>query len=157
MTTPTPFLPNTRFFPLEGEYLQRELNLFYNDCAGAINGKDIALYTKEATSTGQKFFAADGKSATRATMRKGFTFPSILNGTTSTPHGITVVPTTQFTRIYGTANRTSTRFFPLPYINVITPADSIQLSISATDVVLTTTTGNYTDCMAIVIIEYIPS
>lgn len=156
MTNPSPFLPNTRFFPSDPGYMQREINLVYNDLANAINMKDIGLYTTQATSTGQLFFSTTGNTTSRPTLRQVFTAPSILNGTTSIAHGINIQPTTVFTRIYGNATQPSTMWLPIPYINVAAPADSIQLRVNGTNIEIITTTANYTAFSAMIILEFIP-
>lgn len=149
-----PLLQNTRFFPEEPELLQRELNNMYLDVAAAVNSRDIAVYTSVSGPNGQKFFIGSSVPLSDV-IRVCFFIPSILNGATTLAHGITIIPTTRFTRIYGTGSNPSTQFIPIPYINVAAPADSVQLDVNTTNIVLTTTTANYTSYSAVIVLEYI--
>lgn len=75
--------------------------------------------------------------------------------TLSVPHNIAVNPAFTFTRIYGCAsNPTTLSFLPLPYVSATT-ANIIELSVTATNVVIKTGSNRsgYTTCY--VILEYL--
>lgn len=153
----TSLLPTSRFFPLEQVYLPRELQNAWTDLATSINARESGIYSLDATPCGQSYYGLTGNTSSRSVLRKVFSLTSIANGVNSIAHSINITPTTQFTRIFGAANRPSTSFVPLPYVNVATPADGIALAINATNILVTTTTGNWTAYSASIVVEYIPN
>ncbi len=150
----SPLLSGTRYFPEDSLLLQREIINAYVDIANAVNAREIGIYSLQQEVTGQKFFI-QRNSASSDVGRKCFQIPSILNGTTTIPHGIDIQGITVFTHIYGTATNPSTSFLPIPYVNVGTPANGIQLSVNATNIVLTTTSADYTAYSAVIILEFV--
>ena len=155
MTTNTTFLPSAKFFPEDIDRLRKELTLSYSDTAAAVNNRDIAIYSTNFQACGQKYFIPNASNANSDVGRICFDIPSILNGVTTVAHGQTLRPTSVFTRIYGTGTNPSTLYIPIPYVNVAVPANGIQLSVNATNIILTTTSADYTAFRAIIVLEYI--
>lgn len=151
----TSLLPASRFFPQDISLLQRELVLAYSDTAKAVNNRDIAIYATTFEPCGQKYFIIGNDNKASDVGRICFDIPSILNGVTTVAHGQTLRPTSVFTRIYGTGTNPSTLYIPIPYVNVAVPANGIQLSVNATNIILTTTSADYTAFRAIIVLEYI--
>jgi hypothetical protein len=77
------------------------------------------------------------------------------NTTASVAHGISVTANTVFTRIYACGTNPNTKFVPIPYVNVGTPGDGVELWVDTTNVNIKTTTANWTSYTAIVVVEYL--
>lgn len=155
------FLPTTLILPESEEMAEYTLALtdYLKKIIQALNDKDIAQYVLSEIVTGQKFFTPADNNSFRFTYRKVINFGSLPNaGISSVAHGINVDANTIFTRIYGVANDPNVSFIPLPFINTITPGDSVELDVDPTNVNIETTTGNYTSyTTTYVILEYLKS
>lgn len=147
----SPYIPNQRFFPAEGEFLQRELNNSYTDISNAVNARDIAIYSQSTTSTGQRFdFIPDDQS--QESMRKVILFGAIPAGNTQVlPHGLTGFTT--FTRIYGVA-QTATLWRPLPYASSVA-ANNVELFVDFTNITIINGAAAPAIVSAIVVVEFI--
>lgn len=134
-----------------------------NEIALSVNIRDAAYYNTQEFVSGQLFFpnpAANDTSSSANDFRQGMRmvidFGSLPNaGSKSVAHGITVSATTSFTRIYATASdQVAFSYIPIPYASS-TAANNIELSVSATNVTITTGSNrtNFTTC--IVVLEYL--
>jgi hypothetical protein len=163
---PNFLLPENFILPDDPEEFRVKLRQHLNDIAIAVNNNVYGLFSSEETFTGKDFlptFSTDRSQ--NATFRDVFrvvidtgTLPNA--GTSTTPHGITTTQNFSITTIYGGATdpgvSTITRGIPLPYINTTTPGDSVEVDIDATNIRITTTTGNYTSfTRSFIVIEYI--
>lgn len=147
-----------------GEFLVK-LRQYLNSMAQVINRKDSGQYLAQEVITGSTFLptfsTGSANLLNRSVVRKVIDTGALPNSTTSTTaHGITTTQNYSFTKIYGCATdpgaSTITAAIPLPFINTGTPGDSVQLDIDATNVRITTTTGNYTAyTRSFVVLEYI--
>ena len=151
------FLPVYEVIPQDLGQLNIRLSQIYTAIALSANLKEIALYNPIEQINGQQWFVPSDNNRKRLGLRTVVDFGTLPNsGTTSVAHGITVDSNTFFTRIYGCATDPSTRFIPIPYVNVGTPGDGVEIDVDTTNVNITTTTGNYTGfTTCYVVLEYL--
>lgn len=161
------FLPENYIFPEnDTEQYDVKLRQYLNNIASAVNNKDSGLYTDEEVVTGQRFLPIfiTNKSESliyRDVFRTVVDFGVLPNNSTkNVAHGITTTEDFSIVRFYGTATdpgaSTLQTAIPIPYVNVATPSDGVQLSMGATNVSITTTTANFTSfTRCFIIIEYI--
>lgn len=145
------------------EFLVR-LRQSMNDIAMILNIKDTGYYVDQEFVNGQAFFPDPTLSSTtsqtpvlRQVFRTVVNFGTLPNtGTTTVAHGIDIVAAVAFTftRIYGAATDPNTEFIPLPYASP-TDADNIELSVDATNVIITTGSDRTAFTTTYVILEYI--
>lgn len=129
-----------------------------------LNLKDTGYYSTDSFITGQRFFPKPGltsQSATtpdfRQTYRKVVNFGALPDTTTkNVAHGITCDDNTIFTRIYGVAtDPTGTySYLPLPYASN-TLVNNIDLSVTGTNVSITTGIDRTAYTIVYVIIEWL--
>lgn len=161
------FLPESYIFPEEdpAEY-DVVLRQYLNNISSAVNTKDSGLYTDEEVITGQQFLPTYSTATStninyRNVFRKVIDFGTLPNASTkNVAHGITTTQDFSIIRLYATATdpaaSTLQTAIPIPYVNVTTPSDGVQLDMDATNVSITTTTGNYTNyTRCFIIVEYI--
>ena len=161
------FLPESYIFPEDNfEEYDVKLRQYLNNMANAVNTKDSGLYTDEEVITGQQFlplYSTDTSSNVnyRNVFRKVIDFGALPDSSTKTvAHGISTTEDFSIVRLYATATdpgaSTLQTAIPIPYVNVADPADGVQLSMGATNMSITTTTGNYTVyTRCFVVVEYI--
>jgi hypothetical protein len=138
-----------------------------NNMAIVINTKDSAYYSTQEFLNSQLFFAnpsMDSNTANGIQLRQAFRttidFGALPNaGTKSVAHNIDIsiiIPLTtfSFTRIYGAASKPDqTSFIPLPYSSA-TLINNIELSVTDTDIVITTSI-DYSAYNGIIVVEYL--
>lgn len=161
------FLPESYIFPEnDPDEYDVKLRQYLNSMATAVNTKDSGLYTSEEVITGQNFIPIFSTTSSsnlifrdvyRIAVDTG-TLPS--TATKSVAHGISTTEIYSIVKLYGAATdpgvSTLTSGIPLPYVNVTTPTDGIELSIDATNILITTTTANFsTYTRSFVVVEYI--
>jgi len=160
------FLPTSYIFPIDSEQLRISLTQIYTNLTYAINSKDTGYYVLDEFACGQVYFPSStslsGKTSTfREVFRKIIDFGTLPNNTTkSVAHGIATNQNFVFTRIYATATysgvSTINSAIPIPYINVASPSDSVQINVDATNINITTTTANYVNyTRCYVVLEYV--
>lgn len=138
-----------------------------NNISLLLNIKDSGYYSLQEFINGQLFFPNPALDSTtpqspsyRQVFRTVVNFGPLPNATTtSIPHNIqidTVLPTNySFTRIYGAAtNPDQTSFLPLPYSSV-TAGSNIEMSVTDTDVVITTDADYSAYTNVYCVLEYI--
>lgn len=146
------FVVETRFFHTnDPASLGVELNQMYRDLSQAINQRTVGIYATESALTGNKLYGI--QSRPMSTYRVLLTATSIANGVTTIPHLITNLSDVLLLSLTGGASD-SPSFISLPYVNVGAPANGIQLSMDATNVYITTTTGDYASYSALIVVEY---
>jgi hypothetical protein len=134
-----------------------------NNISLALNIKDTGLYNVIEVVNGQIFFpnpalnsSTPQTPAFRQVYRTVVDFGALPNAATkSVTHGIQITPTTTFTRIYATAsNLTGDTYIPIPYASP-TAANSIEISVDATNVNITTAIDYSAYTICYVILEYL--
>lgn len=140
-----------------------------NNIIIALNDKESGLYSQSEILNGQLFYpdyaivnSSSGTSAQyRQVFRKVIPTGALPNtGTSTTAHGITLLPaagntTFRATRIYGAATDPAARIFlPLPYASP-TLNQNISVYVDATNVVITTGINRTAFTDSHVCIEYI--
>lgn len=155
------FIAQTEHYPEDGERLRLKLKESYENIAQNINRRDISIYDTEETPTGQQFFATTANLRNpRDTYRSVVNFGALPNATTtSVAHNISVANNTIFTRIYGVATHpTNTdpnpKSLPLPYSTETANGD-IELYVTDTNVVITTSIDYSAYTTTYIILEYI--
>jgi len=142
----TPFVPIYRQFPVEDKInLEKQLVNFHIQSNQAINNREIALYNNNSVQTGQKWNDNQGNSYNG--FRIVLYFSSILNGTTTIAHGISYK---KITALWGTADNGTTTI-PLEHS---TSTEAVSLTVNSTNVVITTTTANWTAYSGRIVLEY---
>lgn len=123
----------------------------------AVDLKDTGFYALTEFVNGQSFFPDPALDSTtlqspvqRQVFRKVIDFGTLPNtGTLTVPHGLTITSAWSFTRIYATASdQIALKYIPVPSLGV-------NLTVDATNVIITTTANfsNYTECY--VVLEFI--
>jgi len=133
-----------------------------NNIALAVNLKDSGYYNTLEFVNSQLFFpnpALSSKTAQTAVFRqvyrKVINFGALPNtGAKSVNHYIDVNPAFSFTRIYATATNPDVEFIPIPYASA-SGADNIELSVSDTQVTITTASDRTAFTITYVILEFL--
>lgn len=165
---PNNILPTTYIIPDDPSEKDLMIRRYLNSIASATNTKDSGIYGATETVTGQQFLPTFSNQTTsnatyRGVLRKVIDFGTLPStASSSVAHGITTTENFSFVKIYGCATdpgvSTITSSIPIPYINTTTPTDSVELSVDATNVTITTTTANYaTYTRCFVVLEWITS
>lgn len=135
-----------------------------NRMALSLNIKDSGYYDTQEFVNSQLFFPNPANSSAttnaanyRQVFRKVFNFGALPNAATKTlAHGITVTPTTTFTRIYGCASDTTgSNYIPLPYAAVAALNQNIELKVDATNISVITGINRSNFNVCYVILEWI--
>jgi hypothetical protein len=170
------FIPTTNIWDVSDVYqtegltpqLQELLVRMYqnlNQSSLNINIKDTGYYTNSEFVNGQSWFpnpSLNSSSSTTPSMRQVYRYVcnyGALPNATSTPipHNLTINPGFTFTRIYGTAsNAAGTSFLPLPYASG-TLNKNIELLVTNSNVVITTSINYSSYTTTYVVLEYIKS
>lgn len=169
MSTPYGFAPvNARstYLPLEFDAPEDDIGKAEMNAdrhrltANIVNVKENGTYETNEVLTAQQWFSVESPGTaikTRYTFRTVVNFGALPNATTkSKAHGISVTPGTIFTKILATATYPGNRAVNVPYVNVTTPTDGIELWVDATNVNIRTTTANWVAYTTVyVVLEYI--
>jgi len=165
---PGQFLGTTQVFDLSSTDMNSEdfdvrLRHNFNNVVLGLNTRDSGYYAQEEFINGQLFYPdysrVDSANSAPATYRQVYrkvidtgTLPN--TGTTNTAHGITVTSNFVFTRIYGCAtDPVGLIGLPLPYASPVA-ANNIEVSVTATNVVITTGNNRAAFTKSHVVIEY---
>jgi hypothetical protein len=133
-----------------------------NNIALSVNIRDAGFYPQTEFINGQLFFPNPALSSQtpqvptqRQVFRKVVNFGALPNSSTKNfLHEIDINDKFTFTRIYGAASDTTGfTYIPLPYVS--TGAASIELSVSQTNVIVTTATNRSNFNSTYIILEYI--
>jgi hypothetical protein len=151
------FLITSRKFPQDSIELESVLTKMYTEVAQGVNFRTIGLYELTQITIGDKYFNTGDPQNRRQAFRKVFTLSSIAMGTNTIPLGFTLQSNNLFVHIYGVANNPTVESVPIPFVNSIVPGDDIDLRIDwpNNQIIITTTTGNWVDYSAIIVLEYL--
>lgn len=157
-------LPENYFVPQDPAAALLRIRQYINDLAYATNRKSSGYFIEERTITGQQFvptFGTDTSSSVqyRPVLRKVIDTGALPNaGTSTTAHGIATTENFTFVRIYGTATdpgaSTITSAIPIPYSSN-TANSNIEVSVDATNVVITTGIDYSAYTRSFVILEWV--
>lgn len=138
-----------------------------NEIAINLNLKDTGYYTAQEFSNGQLYLrdpalvnspnlTSPAGNLYRQVIRKVIVFGALPNtAETSVAHGINIMPTTEFTRIYGTANDlTGMNYIPLPYASPIL-TENISIRVDATNVYVRTGSNRTAFTSSFIVLEWI--
>jgi len=135
-----------------------------NTMAIAINLKDTGYYDTQEFVNSQLFFSDPALRSTssrtpeyRQVYRKVINFGALPNaGTTNVAHGINCDANTTFTRIYGASTDPTGAYsyLPLPYSST-TLVNNIELSVTGTNVSITTGINRAAYTVTYVVLEYL--
>lgn len=137
------FVPTFRQFPTGDPHnLERQLVNFHNQTNTAVNQRTIGIFNLHVTGesdsipSGERWFPTVAQSNTPQKLRDGFRLVvQVSDSTTLTVnHNIPLI--NQATRLYGTFFD-GTSWWPLPYVDVVAVNNQINVSVTATQVVVT--------------------
>lgn len=147
-----PYLPNQRYFPIEGELLQRELNNSFADIAKSVNAREIGMYSQSVTATGQRF-EMERSEPSEESKRRILMFGPIAAGATSVlPHNLSGFD--RFTRIYG-VGQTQNDWRPIPFSSVVAITDQISIVVDRVNVTIRNGATGVALQSALVVVEFI--
>lgn len=137
-----------------------------NNMILSLNLKDTGIYNTSPFVNSQVFFPNPSlDSSTSQTPEFRQVYRTVINfgalpaaGTLSQPHNITCTSNTTFTRIYGTASKTTApvSYIPIPYSSATAVADNLELYVDGTNVNITTGGFDYSAyTVTYVILEYL--
>ncbi len=141
-----------------------------NNITVALNLKDSGYYNTQEFVNGQAYYpnpALNSSTPTspvfRQVYRKVINFGALPGGAIPNPktvaHNIPITAAATFTRIYATAsNNTASTFIPIPYSSAVAVANNIELSLDATNVIITSGGVDYSAyTTTYVVVEYLKS
>jgi hypothetical protein len=136
-----------------------------NNMILALNLKDTGIYNTSPFINSQVFFPNPSLNSStsqlpefRQVYRTVINFGALPNAAIkSVPHTIICTSNTTFTRIYGTASKTTAPFsyIPIPYSSVTAVADNIELYVDAANVNIATASDYSAYTTTYVILEYL--
>jgi len=130
-----------------------------------LNVKDTGMYETMEFVNGQTYFSNPKLNSStpqtaqpRQVFRTVINFGTLPNTTTkSVAHNISTNAAMTFTRIYGAASDTSGKnYIPLPYASP-TSANNIELSVTSSNVVVTTGSNRSNFNVCYIVLEYLKS
>lgn len=132
-----PYLRNQRQFPNENlKDLSKEVDLAYIDIASKVNERSIGIYAVNYSMvTGDQWYLT-GSNQKQQTLRRLYTFTAAGN----IAHGLTLTQLSAITKIYGTFTD-GTNWLPLPYVDVISVTNQVNVYVSPTNIVITAGAG----------------
>lgn len=160
----SPFIPTYRDFPVQDEHnLQKQLVNAYTQSSTAINQRTIGLFDLSQVSgnttvnpqvpNGERWFPTAAQSNTPQRLRDGFrVVVQVSDAVLIVTHGITLI--NQVTRLYG-AFFDGTLWQDLPYVDVVSAANQIKLSVSSTQIIVTKGAGAPSIAQGIVVLEFL--
>ena len=131
----TPYLRTSRHFPQEAQPLAVEVNRSYVDTANAVNQRIIGIFpTNFPAITGESWFVNNNQR--QQTLRKVYPFTAAGN----IPHGIVFADIFGFVKTYGEFTD-GTNWYPLPYVDVVSATNQINVIVTPTNIVITAGAG----------------
>ena len=133
-----PYLRAQRNFPSESiQALTVEIDKTYVDIANRVNSRVIGIFATDTSAvTGEQWFTA-GSSSRQQSLRQVFAFTSA----GSIPHDINFNQITNFVKIYGCFTD-GTNWYPLPYVDVVSATNQVNLYVTPTNIVITAGAGS---------------
>jgi len=154
-----PYLQTSVYFPDEFDEFRTKFLALYRDISNNMNVRQIGIFDLQEFLTGERWFTAGDPQRKRQTFRKVIEFGALAAGSINIiPHGITGI--TEFTHIYGTGITTTPsgggfRSVPLPYVNITSAANQIQLEADPTSVFIVLGAAGFSLSSGIVVLEYL--
>jgi len=143
----TPYLPTTKTFSNEAEFISQDLNRIYVDIAKCVNARTIGIFaTNRASITGESWYIAGVK---QQTLRQVYT----ITGAGSISHGINLSTISRFTAMYGMFTN-GTNWYNLPYVDVTAITNQISLVITPTNIVISVGAGAPTIVSGQIVLEW---
>lgn len=134
------YLRTSRNFPTEMQPLTVEINRAYVDIATQVNNRISGIFGTSTTITGESWFL-DGQSGKQQTLRRVFQFGSAGNIDISELNfGTGFSNIAGITKIFGTFTD-GVNWYPLPYVDVVSATNQVSVSVTATEIVITTGAG----------------
>lgn len=134
-----PYLRTSREFPEGAKELTQEVSKSYIDIAGAVNSRVIGLFPSNRPAiTGKIYYLTPGR--TNQSLRQVYIFTTFTSPM-SIPHGINFKDVAAFSEIYGTAFD-GTNYYPLPYVDVVSATNQINVIITPENIVITAGAGS---------------
>ena len=133
------------------EIFERE----YKRVIDAVNTKEGGLYLLQELATFEQYFTPNDPQQNRNIYRKVIDFGSLPNTSSkSVAHNIAFNSNTRMTRLYGAASdSTGVQFIPLPFASP-TLAESVSLSVTGTQVIITTGSDRTNFTSSTIVMEY---
>lgn len=133
VSNPGNFLRTSRNFPSDSQALSVELSKSYVDIASQVNNKINGTFGLNSQVITSESWFLSGESNRQFTLRNVFEFS---DSNLTITHGINLAGVSYFTRIYGTFFD-GTYWWPLPYVDVTSATNQINVSVSATQIIVT--------------------
>lgn len=138
--------------PQEPAFLDT-LTLTYKRIADAVNTKEGSLYQPSELATFQKYFKPADTQNFRNVYRMTIDTGALPATTNSVPHNIDFTENYRTTRIYGSAtDPVNLLYIPLPYASAT--GDNVEISLTATEIVITCASDRSAYSASTVVIEY---
>ena len=133
----SPFVPTYRQFPTDDAHnLEKQLVNFHNQTNTAVNNRTISTFQTDIVPNGERWFPTAAQELTSPQrLRDGFRLVvQVSDAVLAVNHNITMI--NQVTRLYG-AFFDGTQWWPLPYVDVAAANNQINISVSATQIIVT--------------------
>lgn len=141
------YLRTSRNYPEDLTQLTVEVNKSYVDIANAVNARTIGIFpTNRPAITGESWFLTNQR---QQTLRQVYTFSSYA----PINHNINFNEVFTFTKINGVIF-TGVFYLPLPYVDASSPASSIGIFLSSTQILFTLGGAPPTIDHGIIILEW---
>jgi hypothetical protein len=137
IANPGNYLRTSRNFPTEAQPLSVELSRAYVDIANQVNDRISGIFGTTLLITGESWFIS-GETNKQQTLREVFLFS---DANLVITHGINLAGVVYFTRIYGTFFD-GTNWWPLPYVDVASATNQINVSVNGTQITVTKGAGS---------------
>jgi len=154
------YVPTDLIWPENEVEMRLILTDYLKKIVEALNDKEVGQYNTQELVTGESWFTRGDATQFRYPFRKVIDFGALPNNaSTSVAHGITTNGSTVFTKIYGTATdqgaSSITAAIPIPYAHSSLVGDQIELSVDATNVIITTAIDYSAFTETYIVLEYI--
>lgn len=144
-------LPTSVVLPKDPEERKYKHEQLYSQTAGAVNLREIAVYDLVENQTGEQWFLPGDVTKKRFGYRL-CVYDTIAGVALNMAHGIADITSCRVTNIYGTLQDSPfTVAYPIP----LGGAAPINLSVTATNIVVGDPTAAYAGFIAYVTIEYV--
>jgi len=149
-----PFLPTSIYFP--EEFLEFRIKILetYRNISNTVNTRQISIFDFTENLTGEQWPVVGNPQSKRQPYRKVISTGAIATGATATlPHGIASI--SAFTHIFGTCVTDVVDYRPIPYSSVVATNQQIQLTVTATNVVIVNGAASPNITSGFVVLEYL--
>lgn len=149
-------LPISVDFPEEQKELRESITETYKKTASTVNMKVDGSYLPEETGSFKQYFSPNDSQQNRNGYRKLVDFGALPNTAVKTvAHGITFDASSTLTQLYAAASDpVNLLYIPIPYASP-TLANNIEISLDATNVIITTGSNRSAFTTCYVVIEWL--